>query len=113
MGRTAADKITVGCKLPNGIILQHPMDPAIKAVLNGKNRETIIGSGYGLTDVDADLWEAWIDKYKTFQPFTSGAIFAAKTIDSVRSIAKEYKERKTGLEPMPQEVPGLKPADKD
>lgn len=95
-----AGKVTVGCKLPNGIILEHPMDPSIKVEIAGLNKVTIIGAGYASTDVDADFWEVWHNANKTFSAVVSGAIFASKSSNDVKAIAKEFADRSTGLEPM-------------
>lgn len=95
-----AKTVSVGCKLPNGIILHHPLKPEISVTLNGRNAAPIIGSDHGKTDVDAEFWDAWISANATFAPLTSGAIFVAKNAESLAAVAAEYKERTTGLEPM-------------
>lgn len=88
-----ADKVVIGCKLPNGIILDHggktvelrgsriPLNEDGSPVSN----RLIIG-GYGTTEVDKDFWDAWktanCPKNKMeswFAPMRSGAIFEAPT----------------------------------
>jgi len=108
-----ADKIIVGCKLPHGIILHHPDNQAKTVELAGKNKALIIGSDHATTEVDADFWDQWISAHKDFAPVKSGAIFAAKNPASAASMAKEFKDRKTGFEPIKQNAHGVKPADKD
>lgn len=103
-----AKTVTICCKLPNGITLDTPLAPGKTVTLKGANRETIIGAGYGTTDVDADFWEVWKSTHTTFQPLTSGAIFEAKSRDDAAAIAREQTERKTGLERMPQKAMGVK-----
>lgn len=99
-GKRAIKVMVIGCKLPQGIILEHPQDTENTVTLNGLNRALIIGADYATTEVDADFWGAWIDSNKDFPAVKSGAIFAAKNIASVASMAKEFEERKTGLEGM-------------
>lgn len=41
-----AETVTVGCKLPNGLILEQG---AYKVELNGSNSSIVVG-GYGLTE---------------------------------------------------------------
>ncbi len=112
-----AGKVTVGCKLPNGIILEHPLDPAIRVELAGLNKVTIIGAGYASTDVDAEFWEIWRKSNDQFPAVVSGAIFAAKTSNDVKAIAKEYADRTTGMEPMKKKgdkrAAGVKPVPKN
>lgn len=108
-----AGKIVVGCKLPNGIILENPLSPDQKVELAGLNRVTIIGATYATTLVDADFWAAWSSAHKEFGPILSGAIFIAKSDADLAAMAREQVERKTGLEPMEQKSAGVKPAESD
>lgn len=103
-----AATITIGCKLPNGITLDTPVAPGVSVTLKGANKELIINSGYGTTEVDAKFWEAWKSTHAGFQPLTSGAIFEAKSQNDAAAIAREQTERKTGLERMPQKAMGVK-----
>ena len=100
--------VTIGCRLPTGLIMQ----VGDKFVELAGQRQTQMRSpvilltpdDYGVTEVDADFWEAWkkqvTDKYA---PLESGAIFEAKNTKEVEAKAKENKTRKTGHEPLPQE----------
>lgn len=92
--------VSIGCKLPHGIILQHPMDPNNKVELRGKNKVTIIGADYAVTQVDAEFWESWVAVNKEFAPFLSGAIFVGKNEAAVADTAKELAKTKTGFEQM-------------
>lgn len=110
--------VVVGCKLPNGIVLEHPVDPQIKVELKGTNSETIIGTGYSSTEVDGDFWELWAAQNKDFPPFKSQAIFVAKSGNDVAAKAQELKDETTGLEPMrtdgkDRRASGVKKADKE
>jgi hypothetical protein len=109
----AKSTVVVGCKLPNGIILGDHEEPKKQFTLNGLNRANIIGAAYATTEVDAELWDAWYSVNKDFPAVKSGSIFQASNDASVKSIAREYKDRKTGFEPLDPKAHGVKPADKD
>jgi len=102
--------VFVGCKLPHGVVLEHPMDPKKTVTINGKNKSTIIGAGYATTEVDGAFWADWSRVHQEFKPLKSGTIFAAKSHQDLAAMAKEFRERKTGLEPMPQNSGGVVPA---
>lgn len=114
----AAKIVVVGCKLPHGITIEHPMDPSKTVELKGKNKSLIVGAEYATTEVDGDFWEQWAAVNKEFPAVKSGAIFVAKTLTDAAAIAAEFKDRKTGFEPMrtdgkDERASGVKPADKD
>jgi hypothetical protein len=113
MAKNTPSTRVIGCRLPAGLIIEHPADPAKTVLLNGANRERIIGSGYGKTDVDAELWAAWKAAHPKFPAVLSGAIFEAPDDVSVDTAAQEVAAEKTGFEQMPQNAQGVKPADKD
>ena len=111
-----AKNIIIGCSLPHGIILNHPMDPSKTVTISGKNKATIIGATHATTDVDGDFWADWYAVNKEFPPVASGAIFVAKNQADAQSIAVEFKDRKTGFEPMrtdgkDERASGVKSAD--
>ena len=105
--------VVVGCKLPHGVILEHPMDPTKKVELAGKNKALIVGADYASTEVDADFWEQWAAVNKEFPAVNSGAIFVAKSAADIVAVARENADRKTGFEAMDPKSHGVKPADKD
>lgn len=110
--------VVVGCKLPHGLILEHPMDPTKKVELVGKNKALIVGADYASTEVDGDFWEQWAAVNKEFPAVKSGAIFVAKSAADVAAVARENVDRKTGFEPMrtdgkDERATGVKSADKD
>lgn len=114
----AAKIIVIGCKLPHGLILDHPLDPSKKVELNGLNRARIIGATYATTEVDADFWNEWKTVHKDFPAVQSGAIFEAKSQADAVAVAKELEGEKTGFEPMAQDgtderAAGVKSVDKD
>lgn len=112
--------IVIGCRLPCGVILDliNASGQQVKVALNGQNsaqaRSPIImlsEDDYGVTDVDAEFWEAWKKQYADFQPLKVGAIFEAKDERDAKAIHRELKGEKTGHEPMPQEGGQIKKAD--
>jgi len=112
----ATKSVNVCCKLPHGIIIQHPLDAKNTVTLLGKNKATIIGADYAITKVDGDFWADWSAVNKEFAPVVSGAIFVAKNQADVTAKAAEFKERKTGFEPMrtdgkDERASGIKSAD--
>lgn len=114
----AAKTVVVCCKLPHGIIIEHPMDPTKTVELKGKNSSLIIGSDYGTTDVDGDFFEQWAAVNKEFPAVKSGAIFVAKSLTDAAAVAAEFKDRKTGFEAMRTDgkddrAAGVKSADKE
>lgn len=95
-----ARNVTVGSRLPHGLIIELPSDPTKTVELNGKNKSLIIGADYGTTEVDADFWEQWFSANKEYPAIKSGAIFVAKSAADAVSVAAELREQETGFEPM-------------
>jgi len=106
-----AKTVLIGCKLPHGLILDHPLDVSKKVELAGLNKAIIIGADCATTPVDGEFWETWKTVHKDHPAIKSGAIFEARTTEEVEAKAKELKEEKTGFEAMPQEAMGVKVAD--
>ncbi|QDJ35838.1 hypothetical protein CBR67_03765 [Bordetella hinzii] len=98
--------VTVACKLPNGLVMDIPgaKEPV---VLKGSNHADAI-AGHGLTEVDADFWEAWTKLYADFQPLKQEMIFAQGNERNAVAKSKERKDEKTGLEGLDPENPGHK-----
>jgi len=73
--------------------------------------------GYALTrGVDAEFWEKWEEQNQGFAPVASGILFAAETMDEVRSRAREGKDLRSGLEPIkqpPKDGQSVAPSDRD
>ena len=109
----AKSTVLVGCKLPHGMVLEHPLNGSDTVTIKGLNKRHIIGSTYATTEVDKDFWDVWLGSNAKFPPIMSGAIFVAKNAADVNAIAKEYAGRKTGFEPMKQDAMGVKSADKE
>ena len=106
-----AKTVLIGCKLPHGLILDHPLDVSKKVELVGLNKAIIIGADCATTPVDGEFWETWKTVHKDHPAIKSGAIFEARTTEEVKAKAKELKEEKTGFEAMPQEAMGVKVVD--
>lgn len=90
-------RMIIGCRLPNGIVLEHGNR---KVTLDGLNKATIKGATYTINRVDRDFWQAWIKDHKDFGPVKSGAIFEAGSESDAKAIAAERKDETTGFEPM-------------
>lgn len=104
-------QISVGCKLPNGLHLDHG---GKRVTLNGSNASVVIG-GHGITEgVDADFFDAWMKAHEDYQPVKQGLIFAHGKTASVQAMAKERASNKSGFEGLNPDAPapGIKPADK-
>lgn len=86
--------VTVGCKLPNGLIIEVADK---KAILNGLNHSVIIG-GHGLTEVDKDLWDAWYAANKELVFVKNGFVFANAKEADAKAQAKDRENNKTGFE---------------
>ncbi len=104
--------LTIGCRLPNGIILEHPLDPNVKVELAGVHKSRIQGAPYGVTTVSRDFWDIWLALHKDFGPVKVGAIFAAAPGD-IENVANEVAKEKTGFEGMPQDAMGIKKVEAD
>lgn len=97
-----AEVVTVGCKLPNGLLI----DVGGKVThIVGANASNVIG-GYGLTEgVDKDYFEKWLKEHSD-QPYVKEEmIFAQAKTNSAQSKASENASVKTGLEGLPQDRP--------
>lgn len=101
-----AQKILVGCRLPNGLTITHP-ETKQAVTLAGLRSVKIIGSTYATTEVDADFWATWKKVYSDYAPLKNGAIFEARSGTEAKEKATDLEGEKTGLEPMPQEAAGV------
>lgn len=97
-------QVVIGCKLPMGL---HIGIGDKSAVLKGSNSSNVIG-GYGLTEVDKELADAWFKEYENYQPVKDGLIFVQSSDSNAKAVAKERKAVKSKMEPMePSEQPGI------
>ena len=105
-------RIIIGCRLPNGLTIAHP-NTGVKATIAGMYSSKIIGATHITTEVDAELWEAWKTSVgKDYAPLKSGAIYEARSATEALDKAKDLRKEKTGFEPMAQDAPGVKKAEK-
>lgn len=95
--------VQIACKLPNGLVIEHPSDPNRKVELNGLNKIIIIGAGYGLTTVDREFATAWFAANKDYAPVKACAIFMAEAGEDVAAMAGELSGELTGFEGMRQD----------
>lgn len=107
--------VFVASRLPFGLIAEHPTNGQkveLKGIPRSSNGEILLP--YGETEVTKDFWDAWSEHNKDFDALKNGVIFAAEKRRDLAQEAQIYEgeDAKTGLEPAPQEVPGIKPTDK-
>lgn len=97
-----AEVVTVGCKLPNGLLID--VDGKVVHLL-GANSSNVIG-GYGLTEnVDKDYFEKWLKQHANQRYVKGEMVFAQAKMNSAQSKASENASVKTGLEGLPQDKP--------
>jgi hypothetical protein len=104
-----AEKVIVGCKLPNGLIIQMG-DKTVE--LKGANSTEIIG-GHGITSVDKDFWDAWYAANLDFPAVEKELIWASKNEKEAAVEAKEKAREIPDFDGVSQVEKGIKPADKD
>ena len=94
--------VTVGCKLPNGLIIEVGGQ---SVELNGANASNIIG-GHGITyDVDADLFNAWLEAHQDRDMVKNGFVFAHDKAADTKAEAAEKANNATGLEAVDPNAP--------
>ena len=128
--KPARNTVWVECNLPNGIVLYleregysptgHKIKAPVEAFvvdggrvkttpnvvrLNGANAARVIG-GYGMTEVSADFWEAWLATHKDFAPLVAGAIKAQSTRERAAAQALDEEKLRTGFERIDPKNPG-------
>lgn len=107
-----AETVTVGCKLPHGLIMELGEK---KITINGLNTSKIIG-GHGITEnVDKAFFDAWMEKNKELSFVKGGFLFAHTKPVNTEAEAKDRAKNETGLEPLdPAKAPkGIKITNKD
>lgn len=97
----ASDKtVTVGCKLPHGLILElknNDGDP-VRYTLKGANSSRIVG-GHGLTEgIDAEFMSQWFKRHARHPAVVNNMIFLHSNPKAAASIAKERRDLVTGFE---------------
>jgi hypothetical protein len=101
--------VTVGCRLPNGLVLQVGEQ---KVEIAGQN-SGMGGALYltpamcGYTDVDESFWAAWLKDHADQEYVKNGAVFAESNQSRAKAKQKDLKDTKTGLEGVDQEGDGI------
>lgn len=100
--------VVVGCKLPNGVIIQ--VDKT-KVTLNGANSSLIAG-GYGLTNVDAAFFTQWLKLNADSTLVKKSIVFAQEKEANAKAQASDQRSVSTGLEGLAKDkpVPGVSQA---
>ena len=127
--RTSTTTVTVGCKLPNGLIMELaepaagrqliPAPIGERHTLNGSNSTLIdspfgrVAQGthrYGITHVPKEFAEAWFARHKDFEFVKRGQVFIVKDAAAAASEAKLRENdsaTRTGLEALVDKDPRL------
>ena len=105
----AKEIVMVGCKLPNGLIIQVGDK---RACLRGsaipvQPRRKFVAPEMVLLDslnpIDKELWDEFVAKMgPDYAPIKSGAIYAANNKAELMVKAKDREKVKTGMEPLPE-----------
>jgi hypothetical protein len=124
--------VTVACRLPHGLVLQHQTERKYseptqagyrevsafvrtgdKIVINGfaqhvgtANDKQIVG-GYALTHgVDADFFAKWLTQNAEHPAVEAGLVFAHEKPAMAEGKAREHRKNASGLEPIdPENLP--------
>lgn len=124
---SAGAKVTVACKMPNGLLLRvFAMETHSEPVMGGGVREaksarqiggTVklngnavpfgkrpdhpIVAGYALTHgIDKEFFDKWLEQNRDSDIVKNSLVFAYDKGDSVRDAAKEHAKARSGLEPI-------------
>lgn len=120
-----AKTVTVGCKMPSGLVLKvYKFVDAYEPVMGGGSRKIKVGQqvggdvvlkgfateagkhaphaiigGFGLTPgVDAEFWNLWLEQNRDLDLVKRGLVFAHGETASAEAEAKEKVKEKSGLE---------------
>jgi hypothetical protein len=103
-----ADKISIGSRLPGGLILENPLDKTDTVTLNGLNKAAIIGATYVTTEISKDFWDMWVSVNNKFSAYENGSIFVIKNAKDAENIYREFESSKTGFERTEPNSHGIK-----
>lgn len=125
--KTNSSTVWIGCKLPNGLLLQlHEETQMDRPVVGGgikpvkvfmRTGETVrlrgpavpfgalprftIESGYALTEVKRDFWERWVEQNKTMDIVKEGLVFCQSDKVNAEAEARDKgRDIMSGLEPL-------------
>lgn len=92
--------VTVGCKMPNGLICEMGKAGAEnykRVVLNGMNSTKIVG-GYGMTEVDGEFMAAWLKKNAWLPAVKNGMVFVQGEAADAHAQALDTADNRSGFE---------------
>lgn len=99
--------VTIGCRLPTGLVLEVvkngvPTRVELEGQRQTQKRSPVIiltPDDFGVNEVDAAFWAEWKSQVgEDYAPLKSGAIFEAKSAKEAEAKAKDLKGKKTGHE---------------
>jgi hypothetical protein len=109
-------QVTIGCKLPNGLIMElveqpqqknsiNPAPVGKRVKLNGANTLRLANKnpdigGFGETTVDEEFWNEWYKRNKDADFIKNGFIFMVKSEAAFKTEAKDRINERTMLEPL-------------
>lgn len=121
----AGQKVTVACKVPNGIVIrafewneedvpvfgggiktaQVARPTGVQVLIHGpafpfgEQPKVVNSGGYALTpNVDAEVWEIWLEQNEKSDLVTKHQIFAYDRMEMASDCAKEHAGVRSGLE---------------
>lgn len=95
--------VTVACKLPHGLHLDHA---GKRVTVNGANTSNVIG-GHGLTEgIDKEFFDEWLKANADHPAVKNKLIFAHDKARNAAAQAREQASNKTGVEPIDPNKPG-------
>lgn len=131
--RSATGTVVVGCKLPNGIILQlSTFESTTEPVMGGGHRDIQVGrkvgtkyvvrgprvpfgeipkflmvGGYALTSgIPEDFWQRWLEQNKDSDIVRRELVVAYPMMEDVERHCRDNEKVMTGLEPIdPRNMP--------
>jgi hypothetical protein len=126
-------EVVIGCKLPNGMILElmplppkelkeqqlHPGPPGKRVTLKGANslrthkrQPSPAAYDYAVTSVDKAFWDAWLERNREMDFIRNGLVFEAPNLNAANAIAKERAKTPTGMEALnPEKDPRMPKSD--
>lgn len=121
--------ISVGCKLPQGLIIEVGYEMVPGGTIKGENYRRIVLAGAnqhstvvgtlrtpspkelrpGITNnVPEDVFDEWVAKHKDTNIVKNGLVFKAKNAGEATAKAADLAAKPTGMEPLdPSKHPGI------
>lgn len=131
--RSRVGTVVVGCKIPNGLVLQlSTFEQTAEPVMGGGHRDVRVGrkigdkyvirgtsipfgqvpkylmvGGYALTSgIPEDFWQQWLEQNKDSDIVRRELIVAHPQMESLEDHCRDNESLRTGLEPIdPQNLP--------